>query len=206
MFIMLNLPDGHTMMAEFLLQEKILNAVQTNCPHILRYLTAAVLLNKRRSKSMLKDLVRVLTAEQAQFSDPITEFLVAIYVDFDFNTAHEKLKECEILLKNEYFLGFVADDFMASARQLVFDTYCRIHRCFDIATLTKQLNISEEDAEPAIVEMIRESGVNAKIDSSNNQVVMQGKIFNQVTDRTKGVPYRTKQLVTMMEKRYADRA
>lgn len=202
---MLNLPDGHDMMSEFLFQEKLLNAIQTNCPHILRYLTTAVLLNKHRNKSMLKDLVRVLTAEEDQYSDPITEFLVAIYVNFDFTTAHEKLKECEILLKHEYFLGFVADDFMASARQLVFDTYCRIHRCIDITTLTQQLNLDPETAEPAIVNMIREAGVNAKIDSSNNQVVMQSRTYNQVIDRTKSVVYRTKQLVTGMEKKFSEK-
>ena len=34
-----------------------LNAIQTTCPHLLRYLTAAVVISKRR-QTVLKDLVR----------------------------------------------------------------------------------------------------------------------------------------------------
>ncbi len=36
-----------------------LNAIQTCCPHIFRYITAAVITNKNR-QSLLKDLVRVI--------------------------------------------------------------------------------------------------------------------------------------------------
>ena len=36
-----------------------LNAIHTSCPHILRYITAAVVTNKRR-QSILKDLIRVI--------------------------------------------------------------------------------------------------------------------------------------------------
>ena len=38
---------------------RYLNAIQTMCPHILRYLTTAVITNKRR-KAVLKDLVKVI--------------------------------------------------------------------------------------------------------------------------------------------------
>ena len=36
-----------------------LNAIQTSCPHILRYLTAAIITNKRRP-TLLRDLVKVI--------------------------------------------------------------------------------------------------------------------------------------------------
>jgi len=38
---------------------RYLNTIQTVCPHILRYLTTAVIINKRR-KTVLKDLVKVI--------------------------------------------------------------------------------------------------------------------------------------------------
>ncbi len=38
---------------------RYLNAIQTMCPHILRYLTTAVITNKRR-RTVLKDLVKVI--------------------------------------------------------------------------------------------------------------------------------------------------
>jgi hypothetical protein len=43
---------------------RYLNAIQTMCPHILRYLTTAVITNRRRRQAyhhqLLKDLVRVI--------------------------------------------------------------------------------------------------------------------------------------------------
>ena len=38
---------------------RYLNAIQTMCPHILRYLTTAVITNKRR-RTVLKDLVKII--------------------------------------------------------------------------------------------------------------------------------------------------
>ena len=69
--------------------------MQTNCPHVLRYLTAAVICNKRR-KSVLKDLVKVIQQERA--ADPVTKFLECLYVDFDFDQAQEQLGECDKVL------------------------------------------------------------------------------------------------------------
>jgi hypothetical protein len=39
---------------------RYLNAIQTMCPHILRYLTTAVITNKGRRQKVLKDLVKVI--------------------------------------------------------------------------------------------------------------------------------------------------
>lgn len=39
-----------------------LNAIQTMCPHILRYLATAVIINRSR-RSALKDLVKVIQQE-----------------------------------------------------------------------------------------------------------------------------------------------
>ena len=41
------------------LRRRYLNAVQTTAQHLLRYLAAAVVVNKRR-RNLLKDLVKVL--------------------------------------------------------------------------------------------------------------------------------------------------
>lgn len=44
------------------LLSRYLNAIQTMCPHILRYLTTAVITNKdvRKRRQVLKDLVKVI--------------------------------------------------------------------------------------------------------------------------------------------------
>src|SRR5687768_4060564 len=73
---------------------RYINAIQTTAPHILRYLTAAVITNKKR-RSVLKDLVRVIQQESYTYRDAITEFLESLYINFDFEGAQTRLRECE---------------------------------------------------------------------------------------------------------------
>ncbi|CAI5934178.1 unnamed protein product [Closterium sp. NIES-65] len=137
---------------------------QTNAQHLLRYLVAAVLTCKRR-RSAVKEVARVVEAERHAYSDPLTQFLLALVVDLDFDEAQSRLKECEELLSNVFFLGkrmaeggrvrgpqllsndfflgkrvaeggYVAvplrDEVIDSARLLMFENYCSIHRRIDI--------------------------------------------------------------------------
>ena len=43
------------------------------------------------------------------------------------------------VLRNDYFLSGWADAFLSEARQLIFETYCRIHRKIDINMLGQKL-------------------------------------------------------------------
>ena len=78
----------------FCLFPRYLNAVQTTCPHILRYLTTAVITSEKR-RQLLKDLVKVIQQESYTYRDPITEFIECLYVNIDFDGAQKKLRECE---------------------------------------------------------------------------------------------------------------
>ena len=46
----------------------------------------------------------MLQQEEYEFSDPVTQFLTCLYVDFDFEGAQQKLAECETVLENDFFL------------------------------------------------------------------------------------------------------
>lgn len=72
-----------------------MSTIQTSCPHILRYLVAAVLTNRKRSKGLTNELVKLISQEVYQYQDPITEFITCLYVDFDFDRTQEVLKRCE---------------------------------------------------------------------------------------------------------------
>lgn len=194
LFVFFNHPNGRNGIVDLFLQDKYLNAIQTECPHLLRYLSTAVITNKRRRNAVLKQLVVVLQQEHAAYRDPITEFLQSLYVHFDFDGAQHKLKECEKLLANDYFLFQIKADFMESARLLVFETYCRIHKCVDLSMLAEKLSFNEEEAERWIVNLIRNARLDAKIDSANNQVVMGSpnpSIYQQVIEKTKVICFRT---------------
>lgn len=65
-----------------------MNAIQTSCPHILRYLATAIITTRKQHRR-LKDLVRVIRTEK--YRDPIIELLECLYVKFDFDEAQTKV-------------------------------------------------------------------------------------------------------------------
>lgn len=88
LYVFFNHPKGRDLIIElFLYQKQYLNAIQTTCPWILRYLSTAVIINKSSRRNVMKDLVKVIQEESYTYKDPITSFIEALYVDFDFNGA-----------------------------------------------------------------------------------------------------------------------
>jgi len=190
---------------EFMFQDKYLNTIQVNCPHILRYLTAAIIVRRNHD---LKDILRVLRQEKDNYSDPITQFLLLLYVEFDFEQIKENLKDCEKVLKNDIFLSRIVSDFLQAARLLVFEAYCRIHHTIKIDTLAELLDI-KEDVEQHLVEYIRLAKVNAKLDSSKNQILITPRTtsaYQQVISQTKMLSYRSQTLMANIDKQYALKA
>ncbi|XP_074640553.1 eukaryotic translation initiation factor 3 subunit E-A-like [Tubulanus polymorphus] len=204
LFVFFNHPRGRDLIIDlFLYQPQYLNAIQTLCPHILRYLTTAVITNKRR-RTVLKDLVKVIQQESYTYRDPITEFLECLYVNFDFDGAQQKLRECETVLTNDFFLVACLDDFIENARLFIFETFCRIHNCISISMLAEKLNMTPEDAERWIVNLIRNARLDAKIDSKLGHVVMGTQAvspYQQVIEKTKGLSFRSQMLCMNIEKR-----
>lgn len=197
LFIFWNHPDGRSLIIEFFFAQKYLNAIQTNCPWLLRYLTTAVITNKAQRRKVLKQLVRVIQQEQYTYRDPITEFLECLYVNFDFEGAQDKLAECEKVLASDYFLTFCQEDFLENARLFIFETYCRIHTKIDVSMLSTKLHMAPDEAERWIVDLIRNAKLDAKIDSEQHHVIMgqhHPAIYQQVIDRTKDLTFRTYKL------------
>jgi translation initiation factor 3 subunit E len=193
LFVFFNHPNGRNGIIDTFFTDRYLNAIQTTCPHILRYLTAAVITN-RRKRNVLKDLVKVIQQESYKYRDPITEFVESLYVNFDFEGAQKKLRECRDVLMSDFFLVSCHDEFIENARLFIFETYCRIHQRIDIGMLAEKLNMDQESAERWIVNLIRNARLDAKIDSANNLVVMGSQhpsVYQQVIEKTKGVSFRS---------------
>eukprot|EP01098_Paradermamoeba_levis_P007547 TRINITY_DN3121_c0_g1_i4.p1 TRINITY_DN3121_c0_g1~~TRINITY_DN3121_c0_g1_i4.p1 ORF type:complete len:383 (+),score=122.74 TRINITY_DN3121_c0_g1_i4:201-1349(+) len=207
LFVFFNHINGRNGIIDlFFLSERYLNAIQTACPHILRYLTTAVITNKRK-RLVLKDLVKVIQQESYTYKDPITEFLECLYVHFDFEGAQQKLRECEKVLSNDFFLVACQEEFMENARLFIFETYCRIHQRIDIGMLAQKLNMDQEAAERWIVNLIRNAKFDAKIDSATNHVIMGTQypnVYQQVIDKTKGLKFRSYVLATNLDRRFGN--
>lgn len=153
----------------------------------------AVVVNKRR-RNVLKDLIRVIQQEQYEYSDPITEFIRALFVDFDFDGAQECLSQCEAVLDNDFFLVANKEAFMEAARQFLFETYCRIHQAIEIRSLADRLGMDNEATEKWIVNLIRNARLNARIDSKAGTVVIQTQTlsaYEQLLEKARGLSLRT---------------
>jgi len=206
LFVFFNHQKGRDGIVDFFFQEKYLQAIQTNCPWLLRYLTTAVIINKRR-RNVLKDLVRVIQQEQYTYADPITQFVECLYLHFDFEGAQQKLRDCEKVLQSDYFLCNCSENFMEDARLFIFETYCRIHQKIDISMLAHKLAMEPEDAERWIVDLIRGALLDAKIDSQDNHVIMGNtfpSVYQQVIDKTADLTERSAMLASNLKRVLAD--
>lgn len=145
-----NHPEGRVLLLETFLSPTYLNTIQTACPWILRYLAAAAILARRSSSSSsqqqqpqqpqsarvrhaLKEVVKIVAAEEYQYSDPLTRFLKELYVNFDFEKAQVELRKVgEGVVEGDFFLGEFGAEVVEGARGLISEAYCRIYEGIDI--------------------------------------------------------------------------
>merc|ERR1719211_752495 len=205
LFVFFNHQKGRDLIIElFLYQKQYLNAIQTTCPWILRYLSTAVVINKSSRRNVMPDLVKVIQEESYTYRDPITSFIEDLYVKFDFDGAQQKLRECETVLSNDFFLVACVDEFIDNARLMIFETFCRIHQCISIKMLAQKLNMDSENAEKWIVNLIRQAKLDAKIDSQQGHVVMGTQTtspYQQLIEKTKALSFRSQMLQLNVEKK-----
>ncbi|KAL4617132.1 eukaryotic translation initiation factor 3 subunit E [Arapaima gigas] len=117
------------------------------------------------------------------------------------------VKRCASLFKvlvNDFFLVACLDDFIENARLFIFETFCRIHQCISISMLAEKLNMTSDEAERWIVELIRNARLDAKIDSKLGHVVMGNNAvspYQQVIEKTKSLSFRSQMLAMNIEKK-----
>jgi len=210
LFPFFNHDPARDVLTDLFFSPAYINTIQTSCPWTLRYLAAAVITNRSRAhkntslyQKQLKDLIRVVRQEGYEYSDPITDFVKALYVNFDFQEAQKKLSEAEEVLRSDFFLVSTADAFVESARHLISESYCKIHQRIDIKDLSTRLGLNQDDGEKWIVNLIRDTRVDAKIDYKEGTVIMNHppqSVYQQVIEKTKGAFFRTQVLSAAVAK------
>jgi len=209
LFPLFNYDKAREPLLELLFNAGYINTIQANCPWILRYLAVAVITSRGRTKNQgiqqkqMKDLVRIVKQESYEYQDPVTRFVHALCVDFDFEEAQHQLVLAEEVLRGDFFLLSHADDFVDSARHLIFESYCKIHARIALKDLSARLGLNAEDAEKWIVNLIRDTRLDAKIDYKEGTVVMNhppSSVYQQVIERTKGGFFRTQVLSAAVAK------
>merc|ERR1712189_158980 len=94
----------------------------------------------------------------------------------------------------------MGDDFIENSRMMIFETFCRIHQCISSSMLAEKLNMSTEEAERWILNLIRD----AKIDSKQGTVVMgveTNSPYQQLIEKTKALSFRSQMLLMNIEKK-----
>jgi translation initiation factor 3 subunit E len=200
---------GHALKPlDLLLAEKNMMIISISCSYLFRYISACLVLHKRL-KLRLKETVFVMSQECSTYSDPVTRFLLALYVDVDFEAAQRELKQCKLVFEGDYFLAPKWQEFEENARLLIFEAYCRIHQRINIAMIATKLNMEPPEAEVWIVKLIQNAKLDARIDSEKSRVIMTKappNVYQQVIDKTKDLSFRSTMLLSHLDKREGEKA
>merc|ERR1719217_296661 len=202
LFLLGNHHNGRAVICDLFLTDKYLQAIQTHAPHLLRYLVVAVITNPRR-RDKVRELVRVVGIERANFSDPITQLLEDLHTHANFEQAQARLADCATVLDADFFLSNSEELFLKSARLVLFEAYCRIHERIDLTSLAEKLGMEQIAAEKWIVNMVSDAKLNAKIDSESGHVILGVQppdVYQQVIEKTKGLSFRSYVLAQNIEK------
>ncbi|RKO96592.1 hypothetical protein CAUPRSCDRAFT_7952, partial [Caulochytrium protostelioides] len=186
LFVFFNHDNGREKLLELFLQPTYLNVIQTAVPWMLRYITISAVIQKKQ-RGVLKELIRLIRNEVHVYRDPVVDFVEALFVDYDFETAQTKLAQCGDLIASDFFVQDLYELFLENARLLMFENYCRIHQVLDITELSERLNMAPDAGEKWIVNLIRDARMDAKIDAATNTVVIRTQcptIHAQIMDKT----------------------
>lgn len=207
LFPFFNSENGLDQLLDLFFSSSYLSTIQAASPWILRYLIAAVVSSENFTKNnlsnptfqkRLKDLIRVVGQEQYEYRDPLTDFIKALYIDFDFSEANVKLQEAAVILKTDFFLQNIADVFLENSKHLITEVYCRVHQRINIAEISKNLNLSKEEGEKWIAHLINETKMDAKINENEGTVILEHpvtSVYQQVIEKTKALSFKANQII-----------
>jgi len=182
------------MLDQFLGNERYLNAIQSACPWVFRYLVVASIISKTKQKELIKIL------DQETYTDPIIAFFKALYGKYNFEEAEKQLALCGPVLSNDYFINGSAEvkhiqpEFLSAGKFAICEAFCTIHSTIDISMMAGKLGMNNEEAECWIVNFIRSAKLEAKIDTANNLVKVNPRIpsvYQQSLEKTKILMLRT---------------
>lgn len=181
----------------------LLSTIQSQCPYIFRYLGVVALLSTRQG--MVLKLTQHYQDNSIASQDPILEFLIALYKEFDFEKTQEKLGACFKAIKNDFFLTNCYQAFMSKSRKAIVQHFISIHQCIYISSLANCMHLNPEEAEQWIVKYIREMNLDAKINAKEANVVITKHpktVHQQVIDKTRDALSKTYLLHAQVKQKY----
>lgn len=197
--------NGMELFVSLCMDRVYLQCIENLCPWMLRYLAAGLILSPIKRQHCLKEALNVITSLSYRYSDPLTKFLENLFRDFDFDLAQEQLLSFREVIQKDFFLQRFQDKFTHESRVLICEMYCRIHCKIDLKQLAIKMQLSDEEVELWMVNLVRGgegargdgeggSSLDAKIDSANGLVIMAPPTksnYNRIVERTREVSARS---------------
>lgn len=169
------------------------SVIQLLSPHLLRYLTVAAIVNKNLHKNRnysfdLYKLTEIIKRGVVKYSDPFTQFIENLYLNFDFESAADNIREINEVINGDVLLLQLRDRIIESCQFLYFKVYCKIYESVKIEEISKFIKKSEFEAELWILKYIRSSDIEAKIDSIEGRVVSMRNKENRAERYINAIP------------------
>jgi translation initiation factor 3 subunit E len=193
--------DSLEALIDLFTRENYISAIQNGAPHLTRYLIGAILLLKNYPKFDLNKLINLLpnfNPDVCHYSDNINLFTLALLQDFDFKKSQALIKGIKKDLEGDYFLGSRIEEVVNNAQKVFFEVYCKIYRKIELKTVAEYLGVSKEEAEIWIVNLIRNTNADAKVDPEQGLIYLQSTqqgVYEQVFNKTKDLVPRTNILI-----------
>nr|PVC51116.1 eukaryotic translation initiation factor 3, subunit 6 [Theileria orientalis] len=182
---------------EYFMDERNLVVVNMVAPHLLRYYAVYAMLNRNR-KDHFKTISNLIANAKDKYNDTFTSLLGALFVDFDFDAAQKHIVAINEACSVDFLLNPLKGAIEEGSRHIIFETYCRVHKSIDIDIIAQGVNMSALEAERWIVNIIRHSHMEAKIDSERNCVeisAMPPSLYQQVIEKTQNLTLRSNMIL-----------
>eukprot|EP01055_Gregarina_sp_Pseudo9_P000536 Gregarina_sp_Pseudo_9__535@NODE_1345_length_1671_cov_18_019608_g1256_i0_p1_GENE_NODE_1345_length_1671_cov_18_019608_g1256_i0NODE_1345_length_1671_cov_18_019608_g1256_i0_p1_ORF_typecomplete_len519_score106_74PCI/PF01399_27/1_5e16PCI/PF01399_27/4_8e03eIF3_N/PF09440_10/0_0034_NODE_1345_length_1671_cov_18_019608_g1256_i0521608 len=187
---------------EWFFSERSQQCVSIVCPHLLRYYAVIAILNRKR-EDHTRIAAQAISANQHKYQDPLTKLVISLFVNCRFDQGQFGLPALAEICRKDFFIADLKDEIEEQARLLVFDNYCRIHRSINISMIADKLHMDADHAEKWIVNLIRESRLDAKIDSERNVIQMTTHVPNfheQIIEKTRNQIVRSQACIQNLER------
>ena len=192
---------------------KYMNVIQTMCPHLLRYLTSAILISpnidKQSKLKYLSDVSRVIIEEQYTYKDPITEFVRLVIRSNDFEGASIMLAHAMDVIKFDFFLAFYQDYFLQYARTTFLIKYCRLYNRISVKNIAKLLlmdrTMSNDQIQLWLINAIRSESIVAKLDVLENVIYVhfdETNPYQEMKERTQSMNHRTLEIYQSIRNKF----
>ena len=195
LFIFLNQTNGSDLLFDFFSEKVYLQTLENLCPWLLRYYSCAALLSSKR-RHVMRTALEEIQSISYLYSDPFTQLVESLYDRFDLDEAQVYLSKCLESMKQDFFLHSFVEKFLLEVRVSMCEVHCGLTRRVDMTMLSEKMQLSEDEAEKWMVDMVRGAAAldGAKIDSSGKQVIMPVPSktgHKQVIDRTRELTVRS---------------